>query len=88
MSRKYVYHSDPGHGWLQVPVADVIESGIEVSKYSYQQGDTAYLEEDSDARKFLNWCEFHGDFNLIVVDQYHDGDRCFIRELEVYNGTN
>lgn len=83
MSRKYTFHSDSGHGWLQVPVKDVIESGIEVSDYSYRLNDTAYLEEDSDAGKFLNWCEKHGDFNLIVVDLYTEG-RSWIRELPRY----
>ena len=53
--RTYIFHSDPGHGWLQVPVKDIRDLGImtDISRYSYQKGDVAYLEEDCDAPLFL-----------------------------------
>jgi hypothetical protein len=52
---KLRFISDPGHGWLEVPTADVIKAGIVVSSYSYvdtKRGLT-YLEEDCDASKYL-----------------------------------
>ncbi len=50
------FHSDAGHGWLAVKLALVRELGLasEISPYSYMQGQTAYLEEDCDATKFIN----------------------------------
>jgi hypothetical protein len=53
---------DPGHAWLEVPRAEVVASGAEISHYSYYdpKTDMAYLEEDCDAFAFLagfglNW---------------------------------
>ena len=52
----YIFHSDPGHGWLAVKRAELIRLNIldRVSPYSYQNGQTVYLEEDGDASLFLN----------------------------------
>ena len=52
---KFVFHSDPGHGWLQVPKKLIRELGIgkEISSYSYQDEDFLYLEEDCDAVLFI-----------------------------------
>lgn len=48
-----LWHSDPGHAWLEVSLTDVRRSKIEVSAYSYKRGKRAFLEEDCDAPKFL-----------------------------------
>jgi hypothetical protein len=47
--------SDPGHGWLEVPVSELVRLGIakKISRYSYKKGAMAYLEEDSDAGVYL-----------------------------------
>jgi hypothetical protein len=52
---KFRFISDPGHGWLEVPVDLVDRAGVigAVSKYSYHKGDLLYLEEDCDASRFL-----------------------------------
>lgn len=50
---KYTFITDPGHGWLVVPLDDVHESGADISSCSYIRGRTAYLEEDCDAWAFL-----------------------------------
>ena len=50
----YTMHTDPGHGWLQVPIAEVERLSIRVSAYSYRTKDFAYLEEDCD---FSAWAE-------------------------------
>lgn len=54
-AKTYVYHTDPGHGWLAVKRNELLALGIlnEVSDYSYQQGQTVYLEEDWDAPLFI-----------------------------------
>ena len=54
--KTYVFHTDPGHGWLAVPFKDLYALGIEdkISGYSYVKGKTAYLEEDCDAAVFIN----------------------------------
>ena len=59
--------SDPGHGWLRVPVTDIAALGIEgdLSPYSFisictephQSGKFAYLEEDDDCAVFVQACK-------------------------------
>jgi hypothetical protein len=55
-TKTYIFHTDPGHGWLAVKRKELIELGIldKVSYYSYQKGQTVYLEEDCDAALFFN----------------------------------
>lgn len=54
--------SDPGHGWLRVPLADIAALGIagEISPYSFIDGRFAYLEEDCDYGRFIAACQAHG----------------------------
>lgn len=49
------FHSDAGHGWLEVELADLPKIGIShaISRFSYRHGDKAYLEEDQDASLYL-----------------------------------
>jgi hypothetical protein len=51
----YKFYNDPGHGWLAVKRKELIQLGIlnDISGYSYQRGNTVYLEEDCDASRFL-----------------------------------
>ncbi len=51
----FTFHTDPGHAWLEVPVALLHELGIseDISSYSYVQGKSAFLEEDLDAGTFI-----------------------------------
>ena len=51
-NKAYEFHYDAGHGWLKVPVVDVLESGCRVSRYSYLNDGYVYLEEDCDAPAF------------------------------------
>ena len=50
----YRFITDPGHGWLEVPRAELDSLGIahKISPYSYQKGELAYLEEDCDFSHF------------------------------------
>jgi len=51
----FTFHTDPGHGWLEVPMSLLRDLGIadKISSYSYMRGDSAYLEEDCDAGLFV-----------------------------------
>lgn len=53
---KYIFHEDPGHGWLEVTRSELKNLGIlkKISHFSYQNGDNVYLEEDDDAFVFIN----------------------------------
>jgi hypothetical protein len=58
----YTYHTDPGHGWLEVGVDELILLGIgdKISSYSYINGGKAYLEEDCDMGLFIRTMEAKG----------------------------
>ena len=55
-------YSDPGHAWAKVPkkVLKFLEISGEISSYSYERGDFAYLEEDCDLSIFVNACKNKG----------------------------
>jgi hypothetical protein len=55
VTRRYRFFHDSGHGWLEVPRAEVAASGAAISAYSYYDPvtDMAYLEEDCDAWAWL-----------------------------------
>ena len=56
MTTQYVFHSDPAHGWLEAPMAEIEALGIadKITSYSYQSRDgmTVFLEEDGDLTTF------------------------------------
>jgi hypothetical protein len=53
--KQFIFYSDPGHGWLQVPRGLLRQLGIEdkVSGYSYQRLGDVFLEEDCDYSLFM-----------------------------------
>lgn len=51
----YIFHSDAGHGWLEVDLRDLVALGLkqtDFSRYSYKKGTRLFLEEDCDASRF------------------------------------
>jgi hypothetical protein len=54
MANCFDFVSDPGHGWLKVPVTELERLGIahKISTYSYLRDGMAYLEEDCDFTVF------------------------------------
>jgi hypothetical protein len=54
--RRERWISDAGHAWLEVPIADLVASGVNPSRYSFYDSHThmAYLEEDCDAPRYLD----------------------------------
>jgi len=53
---KYTFYEDPGHGWLKVPMTELVDLGVAgtISSYSYRDDTDAYLEEDCDLTTFLD----------------------------------
>lgn len=87
---KYTYFTDPGHGWLKVPLEELKALGIadKISSFSYTNGVYAYLEEDCDMPIFLA-AKFGKEF---VYDDYkdqlttsHTDKTSRIRSYESYN---
>ena len=54
MQKTFDFISDPGHGWVKVPMTllHVLCISGKITDYSYRRGDYAYLEEDCDASLF------------------------------------
>jgi hypothetical protein len=84
---KYTFHTDPGHGWLEVPQAELERLGIldKISHYSYQSRFAAinapfcYLEEDCDAAIFHRAKE-EAQESYRIEERHIDRDH-WIREL-------
>ena len=81
----FVFIADPGHAWLPVKRSLLNELGVadKISRYSYQDGNTVYLEEDCDAGVFIRaWKqanpEQHTHFSSEYVENTH------IRGLQPY----
>lgn len=57
MSKIFTFHSDPGHGWLEVSQKDLDDVSLnytDFSGYSFVNAFAMFLEEDSDAPKFID----------------------------------
>lgn len=72
-SKIYIFHSDPGHGWLAVKLKELEDLGIadKISPYSYQKGKTVYLEEDCDMGIFIKAKKVQG-IDIQYRDSYLD----------------
>jgi hypothetical protein len=70
--KKYYSYGDSHHGYVAVKRKELIELGIadKISEYSFQKGDTVYLEEDGDASLFV---KTKGLENIEFIERYHDG---------------
>ena len=81
---KLKLYTDPAHGWVAVKRKLLTEYGIaeHISPYSYQKGDTVYLEEDSDALKFTTKLAAQG----IVIEwvRKNTDKRSVIRSYDRY----
>lgn len=79
------FYSDPGHGWGAVKRKLLIDSGVaeQISTYSYQKGDTVYLEEDCDLPKFASAMLYQKGIRVEYNDKYTDR-RSAIRNYESF----
>jgi len=87
-TRIHIIHTDAGHGWVEVPMAEVNKLGIasQISTCSYQSkdGKTAYLEEDCDMSLYLKALGYDCLHNRPKFeDKYTESS--FIRDLHFYN---
>jgi len=55
-SQVLTFVSDPGHGWLEVPLADIAALRVEakISPYSFIDGLRTSLEEDEDYAVYMD----------------------------------
>lgn len=76
MKQTYVFISDPGHGWLEVPKSDIEEAGCRhmISHCSYEKGSTAYLEEDCDCPIFLKARKLSGHAEPLIMETHVNRD--------------
>lgn len=84
MKKVFHFYADPGHGWLAVKKHYLHCFGIasQITSYSYQRGDTAYLEEDCDLSVFLaalKEADIEAD-----IRTHHTDRRSRIRSYESY----
>jgi hypothetical protein len=81
---EYTFHSDAGHGWLEVRKRELEDLGLadKVSSYSYVRGDKVYLEEDCDASLFINALDGKGVKPSIIYAAQET--ESFIRSLRRY----
>jgi len=82
---KFEYHTDAGHGWVKVPKKLLVELGVskDISVYSYQNGDFAYIEEDGDATLLIE--AYQKRFGKFNYEDIWDGDNSNIRNFQTYD---
>jgi len=72
-NKTFRFYNDAGHGWLAVKRKFLIELGIleKITSYSYQRGNTVYLEEDLDMDTFFK--AYENRFSVLPFrrDIYH-----------------
>lgn len=53
--KTYTLYEDSGHAWLEVQRRELTDMEImnEITGYSYESGDSVFLEEDLDATTFI-----------------------------------
>ena len=74
MFKRFPFHTDPGHGWLEVDASDIFEVGLTASsfsEYSYSHAGLIYLEEDMDMMTFCRAYEHkHGHLPALDVVEH------------------
>jgi hypothetical protein len=83
----YRYLQDPGHGWIEVPRAELDALGIadQITHYSYERAPFAYLEEDCDAGLWLKARDEAGHpVSAEDLRETHTNNDSFIRALPSY----
>jgi hypothetical protein len=80
----FIYHTDPGHGWLEVYLSELEELGIRnrISSYSYRNRAIAMLEEDCDMSLFIETYENRFGCKPWITERYSDNS--FVRTWPHY----
>ena len=81
-TQRMKFHTDPGHGWLEVSRADLDALGIanRITPYSFQKADRVYLEEDIDAGLYMETARAAG-YRLTLDSNNHSNDYSPIRDF-------
>jgi hypothetical protein len=81
---KIKYYTDPGHGWGAVKRKVLTDLGIadKITSFSFQKGDTVYLEEDCDLPKLTTALSINGIW--IEHIEKHTDRRSPIRSYQSY----
>lgn len=81
---KITVYTDPGHGWGAVKRTVLADLGIadKVSAYSYQRGQSVYLEEDCDLSLLIGALRDRG--ITPVFAERHTDRRSPIRSYDYY----
>lgn len=84
MSKALTFKSyeDAGHGWLAVKRKLLLEFGLMelVSMFSYERGQTVYLEEDCDVSLFISALKQRG-----IEYQFKSGKWCEYSPIRSYD---
>ena len=82
--RRERWISDAGHAWLEVPISDLVASGVSPSNYSFYDSDThlAYLEEDCDAPRYLDVAVPDWMIDDPGIEDVYEEYPAFVRELK------
>lgn len=68
------FYTDPGHGWVAVKRKMLYDLGIagKISYFSFEKGQTVYLEEDKDLATLLDALGERG-FGVKLNEKHTDG---------------
>jgi hypothetical protein len=74
LSTNLTFITDPGHGWLRVPLVDIAALGVEtvLSSHSFIDGHFAYLEEDCDCTHYLEALQEHLQTKPTIQEEYRE----------------
>lgn len=77
-------YADPGHAWCKVSRALLVKLDIadKVSAYSYQRGDSVYLEEDCDLSVLISALKAKG--VSVEFKEFHTNKSSKIRSYSHY----
>jgi hypothetical protein len=89
MQDSFTFHTDPGHGWLEVGPDDLAALGLSeasFSRFSYKHNGRFFLEEDCDASLFVQaYARANEGKCPQFIDNYYRQD-CPIRRYQRING--
>ena len=76
------FYADPGHGWGAVKrkVLDQLGIADKITSYSYQKGQTVYLEEDCDLSTLVTALALKGE--VVQYKEKHTNKYSPIRNYE------
>lgn len=85
---KFIFHADPGHGWLAVKrsLIERLDLLTQISTCSYQRGGTVYLEEDCDANRLLHALKERGE--EYTIETRHTNERSPIRSYPHFSAKH